>query len=193
MNFRLVLQEIKRNYLLTEQERELTNKLYSEYHNWVKELSKKEKYLIRKYTRNSHDDSKPNRFFERLNRAIRGDYNGKDKDKLLNYGEIISTAIKKHPIEQAIICYRGVDDDLVSHVEIGTHFKFNQFISTSVVEIGALKKKYKYVIFVSEGVIGAYIDEISAFKGQYEFLLDYSCEYKLKAKSGNTIYLEVIT
>lgn len=55
------------------------------------------------------------------------------------------------------------------------------------------QKRYKYAIVVPEGTIGAYIDELSAFKGQqFEFLLNYDCEYKLKAISGNTVYLEVV-
>jgi hypothetical protein len=33
---------------------------------------------------------------------------------------------------------------------------------------------------------------LSAFKGQYKFLLVCECEYNLKAKSENTIYLEEI-
>lgn len=117
---------------------------------------------------------------------------GSDKDKLLTYGQIISKAICSHPITQQIVCYRGVDDDLMNGVTVGTIFKFNQFISTSVIENGALKKRFKYVILVPEGTKGAYIENISAFKGQYEFLLDYNCEFKLTAKNGRTVCLEVI-
>jgi len=45
-----------------------------------------------------------------------------------------------------------------------------------------LKKRFKYVILAPKGTKGAYIENISAFKGQYEFLLDYNCEFKLTAK-----------
>lgn len=62
----------------------------------------------------------------------------------------------------------------------------------SIIENGALKKRFKYVILAPEGTKGAYIENISAFKGQYEFLLDYNCEFKLTAKNGRIIYLEVV-
>lgn len=123
---------------------------------------------------------------------MRGNYNGPDKDKLIACGAIISDAICRCPVKQQLTCYRGISDNLMKDVPIGTTFKFDQFISTSIVEVGALKKKFKYVIVVPEGTKGAYLENLSAFKGQYEFLLDYNCEYKLIAKSGRIVYLEVI-
>lgn len=60
------------------------------------------------------------------------------------------------------------------------------------VEMGALRKRYKYVILVPSGAKGAYIDNLSRVKGQFEFLLDYRCQYRLVAKSGRTVHLEVI-
>lgn len=179
-------------FSLSDEERSLIYSLSMEYRSWEKGLSKEEMYLIRKYTFNSYDDHKPNRFFERLNRALRGDYSRPDRAKLLAYGQTISKAICKHPISQQIVCYRGVDNDLTKNLVVGTKFTFNQFVSTSVLERGALKKRFKYVIVVPEGANGAYIENISAFKGQYEFLLDYKCEFKIIAKSGRTIYLEVV-
>lgn len=192
MNFKTVLQQIRKKLSLTEDELMLLAQINDEYNSWENSLTKEEKRLIRKYTLNSRDSEKPNRFFERLNRAMRGNYNGPDKDKLLAYGNTISKAICRHPIGQQIVCYRGVDDDLTKDIVVGTIFKFDQFISTSIVESGALKKRFKYVIVVTKGVKGAYIENLSAFKGQYEFLLDYNCKYKLTAKSGRVVYLEVI-
>lgn len=192
MNLKLILQGIRNDLALTADERCFIENLSAEYKSWEKSLSKQEKYLIRKYTLNSHDNKKPNRFFERLNRVLRGDYAGSDKDKLFAYGQIISKAICSQPITQQIVCYRGVDDDLMSDIAVGTIFKFGQFISTSIIENGALKKRFKYVILAPKGTKGAYIENISAFKGQYEFLLDYNCEFKLTAKNGRVIYLEVI-
>ena len=192
MNVGKILQGLKNSLTLTADERDLIDNISKEYILWEKHLSKKEKHLIRKYTFNSHDDNKPNRFFERLNRALRGNYTGADKEKLLVYGKIISNAICRHPISRQIICYRGIDDDLMKDVVVGTTFRFDQFISTSVIEKGALKKKFKYVIVVPEGTKGAYIENISAFKGQYEFLLDYSCEFKVISKIGRVVYLEVV-
>lgn len=114
MNFR-ILQGIKNSLSLTEDERRFVTNISEEYKEWELRLSNEEKRLIRKYTLNSHDDKKPNRFFERLNRAMRNKYNGPDKNKLLYYGDVISKAICKHPIKQQIVCYRGVDDNLVGN------------------------------------------------------------------------------
>ena len=189
----ITLKALKIYANLSREDKELINKMSKEYESWNNNLSDKEKYLIRKYTLNSFDNSKPNRFFERLNRALRGDYNGTDKNKLLDYGKIISNAICKQPTKQSIICYRGIDIDLLSNVEDGSAFKFDQFVSTSIIEKASLKKQFKYVIIVPEGTNGAYIEDISAFKGQFEFLIDYNCTFMLKARSGKNVYLEVVS
>lgn len=177
---------------LSSEEIIIINHLSQEYSSWERNLSIQERYLIRKYTYNSHDDSKPNRFFERLNRAIRGEYSGNDTKKLIRYGEIISEAICRHPLTFPTTCYRGVDQNLLQNIEIGTVFSFDQFISTSIIERCALNKKYKYVIFAPRGTNGAYIENLSAFKGQFEFLLDYNCRFKLVDRQGRLVYLEVV-
>lgn len=192
VNLSVILQGIKNDISLSDEERAFTRKISLEYLQWEKNLTQEERRLIRKYTLNSNDNRKPNRFFERLNRAMRGDYTGADKQRLLRYGKIISDAICRHSLQDNIVCYRGVDEDLLGYLNVGAIFSFDQFISTSIVEVGALKKKFKYVIFVPKGARGAYIDNLSVVKGQYEFLLDYKCKYKVTAKNGRTVYLEVI-
>lgn len=183
---------IKHNVHISEEEKALIRIMSAMYQPWVDSLSSKERYLLRKYTYNSNDAGRPNRFFERLNRTMRGDYFGTDQPRLKEYGDIISKAILKTSPEIPIVCYRGVDDDLMKDVETGTVFTFNQFISTSIVEAGALKKRFKYVIVAPVGTKGAYIENLSAFSGQYEFLLDISCEYILSEKKGKTVFLEVV-
>ena len=131
---------IRKESLLTEEEKELARFMSKEYADWCLGLSNEEYRLIRKYTFNSYDVHKPNRFFERLNRTMRGAYCGTDKVKLMMYGEIISNAICRHSISRQIICYRGVDDDLLENVKTGSVFTFDQFVSTSIAEAGALNK-----------------------------------------------------
>ena len=104
----------------------------------------------------------------------------------------ISNAMSKHSLKQNIICYRGDDANPMDNMEVGTKFRFKQFLSTSVIESGALNKTYKSVIIIPKGTKGAYIADLSRFKRQYEFLLDYDCEYIYKGNDGNTIYLEVL-
>lgn len=182
---------MKKNFL-SSSEKEIIKNISLQYRPWVKSLTSKELLLIKKYILNSNDQFKPNRFFECLNKAMRGEYYKSDLHKLCMYGNIISNAISRQPVSVPLVCYRGVDDDFLSKVEIGDIFSFNQFISTSVIERCALRKKFKYVIIIPTGAKGAYIEDVSLFRGQYEFLLDKSCTYKLIAKSGHNIILEVV-
>lgn len=165
--------------------------LRKEYHSWIEGLSDIEKYAIRKYTYNSRD-TKPNRFFERLNAFLRGDYNKSDSDILSKYGVIISEALKKHQLQHNIICYRGVDVDVTVGLNSKTVFTFDQFISTSVVRSRAISGKYLYIISVPSGTTGAYIEEISKYPRQREFLLDKSCKYSVVSKHESIKYLEVV-
>lgn len=194
MDYKLLLQSMSNMISLTDEEKDIITMISAEYAPWRKSLSSREKHAIRKYSYNSHDRRKPNRFFERLNRALREPelYHGTDKRMLLRYGETISKAISRHPLEHEITCYRGVDEDIVSGLNEGAKFQFRQFISTSVIESAALRAQYEYVILLPKDSCGAYIEEISAFKGQFEFLLDKSCLYRLKTKKENIVYLEVV-
>ena len=131
------------------------NVLRNEYEEWILSLTDAEIKAIRKYSYNSMD-SKPNRFFERLNAMLRGDYNRNDKEMLKEYADIISSALCRHPLEHDIICYRGTDVDPTLNIKTGTIFTFDQFISTSVVKNKALKRKYLYMIKAVEGTKGAY-------------------------------------
>lgn len=171
-------------------EKFVVKRLRDEYFLWVSSLTDVEKHAIRKYSYNSMD-RKPNRFFERLNAMLRDDYVGDDYKKLEEYAKIISKALKKHPLEQDIICYRGVDVNPVQGYEIGAIISFGQFISTYVIKTKALCKRYKMVIRVPKGAKGAYIESLSVFPKQREFLLDKDCYYKLLSIKGENIELEV--
>lgn len=177
---------------LSPENAEKIERISSEYKSWIENLTKDEVKAIQKYTLNSHDKEKPNRFFERLNRAMRGVYNGSDLEMLQNYGKILSNAICKQTISYPIVCYRNLDRNLVASVSLGTIFKFNQFVSTSIIESQALKKDFKYVIVVPAGSKGAYIGNLSKYKEQFEFLLDVSCEYRLIEKGEKRFTLEVV-
>ena len=74
----------------------------------------------------------------------------------------------------------------------GTLFDFEQFTSTSVIRSKALNRNYMYIIHVPVGACGAYIEGISAFPKQREFLLDLSCKYRLIKRTGNTVEMEVV-
>lgn len=77
---------------------------------------------------------------------------------------------------------------------IGTEFYLDQFVSTSVVASKILPNKtYTLVIYAPKGTKGAYIEEVSLFPKQREFLLNNDCRYKLIKRIGYVIELEVMT
>lgn len=162
-----------------------------EYDNWIKSLTENEIHAIKKYTYNSMDES-PMQFFRRLNARLREEYNKNDSKMLEKYANIISNAIKKHSLEHNIICYRGSDFNYIDGIKKGTIFTLNQFTSTSVIKSKMFAKKYKFIIYAPKGTKGAYIEKLSSFPKQREFLLDKDCKYKLLYTYKNSVYLEVV-
>ena len=171
----------------------IIERLRAEYSQWIDNLSEEEIRAIRKYSCNSIDKRRNSiPFFRRLNAMLRGAYNEQDQLMLRRYAGIISGALKKHRLSFPIVCYRGVDVDPTVGVRVGTVFSLDQFASTSVIKTRALDRKYIMVIRVPEGSTGAYIEKISAFPKQREFLLDKDCKYRLNGRRDNVIYLEVV-
>ena len=164
--------------------------LRKEYRSWIEELTIEEIRAIKKYSYNSFD-RKPNRFYERLNAMLRG-LETDERGKLLQYADIISGAINKHTLSQPIICYRGSAVDMTEGFQIGDTIISDQFISTSLVESKAFAYRYKYTIYVPKGTRGAYIEEISCFPKQREFLIDRNTKFRLLSEYNNSFELEVI-
>lgn len=67
-----------------------------------------------------------------------------------------------------------------------------QFFSSSVTKRGAIDKKYHITIFARKGTRGAYIEKLSAYTRQREFLLDKDLSYRILSIEGNEIIVEVI-
>ena len=156
---------------------------------WIQNLTADEKRAIRKYTYNS-GDKKPNRFFERLNAMLRGNI-AEDK-RLMEYADVISGALKRNKLKHDIICYRNLDFNPYEKYSVGDVFIENQFISTSVSSGAALDKEFKMIIFAPKGTRGAYIECISKYPNQREFLLDKDCKLRVISKQEDSIVLEVI-
>lgn len=156
---------------------------------WIEKLSEAEKHAIQKYTYNS-GDKKPNRFFERLNAMLRGE---KPKDeKLEQYSATISKALMKNKLDHDIICYRNMDFNPYKDYPVGKVICAEQFISTSVSKNAALQKKVEMVFFVHKDACGAYIESISKYPKQREFLLDKSCRLRVISNQEGRIILEVL-
>lgn len=171
------------------QQDKAVNILREESEEWIKNLTNKEKYAIKKYTYNS-GDKKPNRFFERLNAMLRGDR--EEDKKLREYANIISGALGKNRLKYDIICYRNMEFNPYEKYEVGDIFEDKQFISTSVSQHSALVKKFKMIFLVPKSSRGAYIERISKYPKQREFLLDRNCKMRILSKQGDSILVEVL-
>lgn len=156
---------------------------------WIQKLTEEEKKAIRKYTYNS-GDQKPNRFFERLNAMLRGDF--PEDEKIRGYAECISRAVRKNKLDYDVIAYRGMNLDPSEGIPINGLYRPKQFFSTLVVRGRSFDGKYKIIIYVKKGSNGAYIENLSYFKQQRELLLDKDCIYRVLSRKGDTIELEVI-
>ena len=167
----------------------VVNTLRQESENWIESLSKEEIHSIKKYTKNS-GDTKINKFFARLNAMLRGDL---PEDARLRYhAENISSGLKKNKLRQDILCYRSVDFNPIQGMKVGDIYEPKQFLSSSVTKKGILKGEYMMVIETPKGSCGAYIEGLSQYPKQREFLLDYDCKYRIKYIKGKNIGLEVI-
>lgn len=167
----------------------VVNTLRLDAEEWIEVLTDKEKHAIRKYTYNS-GDKKSNRFFERLNAMLRGDL--PEDDKLRGYADTISGALKKNKLKYDVMCYRSLDIDLYSDLDVGDFIEEGQFISTSIVKSAALDKPYKVTIYAPKGSKAAYIENVSKYPKQRELLLDRESKFRVISKKGNEIELEVI-
>lgn len=156
---------------------------------WIANLSSEETRAVKKYTKNS-GDPKNNKFFSRLNAMLRGDT--PQNDNLNYYSGVISSAIAKFKLNHDIICYRAVDDNPVAGKNVGDVYRPGQFISSSVSMAGAVNKKYFLTILAPKGSRGAYIELLSEYPKQREFLFDKDVEYNILAINGNNIILEAI-
>ena len=157
---------------------------------WIESLSDAERIAFEKYTFNP-GDKKPNRFYERLNRMLRGD--AEEDSVLRGYAEKISGALKRSTLKHDVMCYRTVTENPFPHNVAGDIVEPEQFFSTSVVKAGALKKgNYNIIIYAKAGTFAGYVEGLSEFKKQRELLLDKDSLYRVLSTKGNQILLEVI-
>ena len=156
---------------------------------WIESLSDAERIAFEKYTFNP-GDNKPDRFFERLNRMLRGD--SPEDEKLRMYAERISSALKRSPLQHDVLCYRTVDFNPFNGAKVGSIIFPRHFYSTSVIESGALKKDFKITICAHAGSCAGYLEAISLYKDQKELLFDKDTLYRVLSVRDSQAVLEVI-
>ena len=165
------------------------NVLRKDANEWISALTSEEKRSIMKYTQNSGDE-RDKKFYKRLNAMLRGDI-PKD-DRLSYHSEQISKGISKFELKHDIVCFRKTPRNYYSNAKKGDIITPNQYISTSVTRSGAIKGNHLTVIAVKKGSKGAYIEKLSKFQKQREFLLDKSCKYRVVENVNGKTVLEVI-
>jgi len=163
--------------------------LRKEANKWILSLSEEEIRAIKKYTKNS-GDPKDDKFYARLNAMLRGAI--PSNSNLVYYSELISSAVSKFDLEHDIICYRSIDINAYIGYNVGDIFVDPQFISTSVVKSGTLNNPVKVKIYVPKGSNGAYIEPLSKFPKQREFLIDKQSVFKIITLTDDFVELEMI-
>ena len=156
---------------------------------WIDRLSSEEIRAIKKYTKNS-GDPKDDKFYARLNSMLRGDI--PEDDTLKYYSDVISGAIAKFELKHDIICYRSVNYNPVEGMKVGDVYEPKQFVSSAVTKSGAISGNYNLIIFAKKGSKGAYIELLSKYPNQREFLFDKNLKYSILDIDGTIITLEVI-
>ncbi|MBP1572701.1 MAG: hypothetical protein J6A55_02715 [Oscillospiraceae bacterium] len=164
--------------------------LRRESQNWINMLTAEEIRAIKKYTQNSGDPA-DNKFYARLNAMLRGEIS--EDETLLYYSGLISGALRKNQLKHEIVCYRSLDINPYVGAAVGDVLVPYQFLSTSVTRSGALKGYFEMTIRVKPGTTGAYVESLSHFPKQREFLLDKGCAYRVISIEENSIELEVMT
>ena len=156
---------------------------------WIASLSDAERTAIQKYTYNP-GDQKPNRFFERINKMLRGD--SEEDVHLRMYAERISDALKRSPLGHDILCYRAMEFNPFEGMQVGDIVCPRQFYSTSIVKSGSLKKDVCIIIYARAGSLAGYVEPLSKFKEQRELLFDKDTLYRVLLTKEKEVVLEVI-
>lgn len=168
----------------------VVNTLRKESQEWQKELSPDQIHSLKNYTKNSGDKD-DDKFYIRMNSMLRGDI--PEDEGLRGHAERISSALKKNKLKHDIICYRSTDHNPVEGLKPGDVYEPRQFLSSSVTKKGALQSgKYQMVIRTPKGSSGAYIEGLSKYPKQREYLHDYGCKYRLIQVKGKKSVVEVL-
>jgi hypothetical protein len=168
----------------------VVNHLRDRSKSWIESLTLEEIRSVMKYTQNI-GDTKNNKFFERLNSALRGEK--PLDDHLIFHSNNISAAIEKFKLNDDIICYRSTKKNYFAQHKIGDIFSAGYFLSSSASKKGALKGQFTTIIRAPKGSKCAYIEKLSKYPAQREVLFDKNCRYKVLEESNNYMIIEVLT
>lgn len=146
----------------------VVNILRKDAEKWIETLSDDEIEAIRKYTYNGKDKDGL-RLFEKINGYLENRYNPaneKEEEIILRNAYNIEQGLLKNRLEHDIIVYRN---DLHPQFLPGS---VKKFLSSSITRKGTLGRNPNISIIVPKETCGSYIENLSKYNNQREFLLN---------------------
>lgn len=168
--------------------------------NWVEKLSESERHAVRKYTGSGY--STMNNYLRGINGTIDNEYQSIIKK--------CSDAIKKGGtyLDKDIVVKRGSDgislgglikEKINSNEDAREYIRKNKdsligkiaedkgFFSTTPNHRGGFDGAIEYIVKVPKGANGAYLEDISNFPGEMEFLLDKGSRFVIQDIEYNSV------
>jgi SPP1 gp7 family putative phage head morphogenesis protein len=153
---------------------------------WFKSLTKSEKNAMMEYTGTRYKE---------INKFLFGEpvaYPNK-KAEYAKYVKELDAALKKYPLDENIIIYRGDDPRNYSSWEIGGKYPIHCYQSCAVLKGEVWSwKGMTITIHVPKGTRGAFIDGHGENPDEEEYLLARGLSYKVLKKTKKTMVLEVV-
>lgn len=169
--------------------RNVVNILRKDSEEWIKTLSSEEVRAIKKYTKNS-GDPKDDKFFARLNAMLRNET--PQNDRLNYYSQQITNGLLKFNLEHNIECYRKTDKNYFADRKVGEIIVPGFFMSSSATPGAAPKNDFLTKIYAPKGSKGAYVEFLSKYPSQREFLFDKNNAYRVISNTETLMELEVL-
>lgn len=152
---------------------------------WKKDLTKNERHGIQTYTSNAYRE---------MNSALRsGTVKGSRYEKEIQYA---TEGLKKTLIKEDTVVYRGMggidalsawtgipknelSDKAIQQGLVGTRLTEKAFMSTGT-NAGSAWSGIKLEVYLPAGSQAMYVDPISAYKGEYEILVQRNSTFEVK-------------
>lgn len=164
----------------------VVNVLRKDAKKWIQTLSDDEVKAIRKYTYNGKDEDGL-RLFEKINGYLENRYdpiNESEEEIILRNAYKIEQGLLKNKLKHDIVVYRK--EEFTGSL----NGKVQKFLSTSVTKRGVLGNEANVAIIIPKSSQGSYIELLSQYKNQREYLINKENVFSLIYKSGNNyIYL----
>lgn len=166
--------------------------LAASHESWLSSLAEEEKFFIERYTKNAYRD---------VNGYL-GEYDDSwektwTEDEVNEMIDNIASGIDKGVTTEDIIATRIFNDVELGMFDVGDIVRIEQFVSTSILDREQKNLLSKAYIYVPANVgQGAYIDGLSSFQSEEEYLINKGQQFlvvnKQVREKGNVYYLRLL-